>query len=97
MAKQYQKVKAIFKPCRMDDLREFLIPLIGEIFEFQYMWIADCGQFEGQWVLTTRDDRFQGHWVPECDLEILECLEQKTIFAVHKHSWGGDSVTIAIQ
>ncbi len=69
--KQFKKVMAYFKPIRTDDLRPELIPLIGELFEWQYLYIMEEDhQFSGVWALNTQDRRFN-YWVPEFDLEIV--------------------------
>jgi len=70
--KQFQTITAKFQPCQkhIATLRPELVPVIGAVSEFTYVWrMDDTERFPGVWVLTTLDRRFKGYWVPEFDLE----------------------------
>lgn len=75
MVKYLKRVKAIFKPQKIDDLRPGLEDLIGEEMTFQYSWIMeDDEQFPGVWAMLCFDERFiecDCAWAPEFDLEVL--------------------------
>jgi hypothetical protein len=69
------KVLARFNPKAADDLMPKLVQVIDTETVFTYAWqMDDDDPRPGEWVLTTEDERFGGHWIPESDLVIIrEC------------------------
>jgi hypothetical protein len=63
-------ITAKFMPKRLDDVRPELVPLIGEKATWRYAGTGRHGEpYPGQHRWDTRDERFQGHWAPDEDLE----------------------------
>jgi hypothetical protein len=71
-----QKVLAAYRPKRTDDLRYGLDALIGEIAVWYVSFFQDSegNPYKGQQTFQTMDKRWDGYWVPECDLEIVRVL-----------------------
>lgn len=71
------KITAKFSPKKRDDLRECMVPLIGRIFEWEWMGTSDDDEsYPGQtrWVITRKHDdeipdEAKGRWAPFEDLE----------------------------
>lgn len=64
------KWRATFRPKRLDNLRPELVPLIGEVAEWDYAGRSgDDEPYPGQWRWNTSDARWRGKWVPDEDLE----------------------------
>jgi len=78
---QHQRVRAVFKPteAHVRKLKDGLEKFIGDEFVFYCGWIAEEDeQFPGQKIfLPEQPQNGISLWVPECDLEILEVLEDK--------------------
>lgn len=77
MKQEFQKVIAIFNPQRTDNLHDWAKKIIGEKAEFYYAWVIEDGDYTGQWALCSYDLRING-WVPECDLEIIQEVQNET-------------------
>ncbi|MED3912859.1 hypothetical protein P4597_27650 [Peribacillus simplex] len=74
MDKQFTKVRAIFKPDDLSNVRPELIKDIGKQFTFQYSWVMDeDDMYPNIWALISYDKEFSGFglWVPEFDLDII--------------------------
>ena len=67
----YERVQAIFRPKRTDDLQHSGEEHIGKTFTFQAGWIIAEGPYKGQWAFEQVDGRRYFGWVPEYDLEIV--------------------------
>jgi hypothetical protein len=67
----YKPIVARFKPARTDNLRPEIVPLIGEIFTWDYTGTSnDDEPYPGQQRWLTQDRRLN-YWVPSEDLELL--------------------------
>lgn len=68
---QFKKIVGIFDPIVQEDIRQELLSLIGEQFEFKYAWLmGEDEMFPGYWALTTQDDRCP-YWIPEFDIMVV--------------------------
>lgn len=72
------KRRAIFRPQRVDDLKNPARALIGRELCWEAVWIIEEGPYEGQWAwapIPEDEDLnprpFMG-WVPTCDLAEVE-------------------------
>ena len=78
LLQQFQKVRAVFRPRRTDDLHNNSSQYIGQEFTWTAAWMIteeDGGPYVGEWAMTLayRDDGEQPvnfGWVPSGDLEI---------------------------
>lgn len=68
---QFDRIIAIFRPRRTDDLKPELRPMIGSVLWFQASWIIEEGPYTGDWAMTplARYGDFPCGWVPLCDLD----------------------------
>lgn len=76
---QFDKVKAIFKPKRTDDLNQWVKLNIGDECIFQASWIIEEGEYKNQWAMSPdlsneNINNWNFAWCPECDLDIIEKL-----------------------
>ena len=65
--KQFDKIKATFKPKRTKDLRPSSIKYIGKQGTFEAYWIIEEGRYKGQWAMFCNKFKRLG-WVPLEDL-----------------------------
>lgn len=66
----HRTMRATFLPKRTDDLREEIRSLIGETVEWECADYGSEGEpYEGQYRWYTSDPRWEGHWVPDEDLQ----------------------------
>ena len=76
---QFDKVTAVYRPLRIDDLRPGVAEWIGHSFEWEAMWVIEDGPYEGQWAmgmdrlgLRDRGEEVPPfYWCPLCDLEVI--------------------------
>lgn len=70
---EHDKINAVFRPKRTDDLQPGCEEFVGRSGEFQAVWVIEDGPYEGQFAMwVPKDWNFEGFpavWVPECDLE----------------------------
>ena len=70
----HERVLAIFRPKRTDDLQHGSEEHIGKTYIFQAVWILEEGPYKGEWAMMPIDyipGQYFG-WVPECDLKIVK-------------------------
>lgn len=77
--KEFKRVRAVFNPPRVDNLRTDMLKYIGKEFVFERAWRMGKGDpYPKEWalLLAGEDNRreFFAYWVPEHDLELLEIL-----------------------
>ena len=73
----------IFRPKKIESVRECMLPLIGKQFEFEYAGTSDDDEmFPGQtrWVVARKhdpelDDDQIGRWLPDEDIESVNQQE----------------------
>lgn len=73
--KYLRKVRAIFNPDDLSNVRPELYEDVGKEFIFQYSWIMGMkDMYPGIWALISHEETFSGFglWVPEFDLNIIE-------------------------
>jgi len=68
--KRFDKVTAIFKPRRVDDLVPRAAEYIGKELHFSVGWKIEEGQFAGEWAMQVVEDT-PFAWIPSGDLEIV--------------------------
>jgi len=72
--KQYDKVEAIFRPKRTDDLVEGAAEWIGRKLDWSAYFKIEEGEYVGDWAMVAISMVFRPPfaWVPERDLEIIK-------------------------
>jgi len=63
---------AVFKPIRLNDLREELKPLIGKLVALETSFFQDDGEFANQQTYVLADRGYPGFWIPEEELIFLK-------------------------
>lgn len=51
----YERVRAVFRPQRTDDLQYGGEKHIGKTYTFEACWVIDEGPYEGQWAFVPVD------------------------------------------
>lgn len=73
--KAYDRVQAIFKPRRTDDLKSESLVLIGKELEYEAYWEIESGPYKGEWAMIPAREYGLiggGYWVPSGDLIIKD-------------------------
>jgi hypothetical protein len=81
----YCKVRAVFQPKRLDDLKPGIRPFIGREGIFECIWlIDDNGDYHGDHAMMIPIEWMgdnTGVWVPSCDLELIALVKPGIDFA----------------
>jgi hypothetical protein len=85
--RQFQKVRAVFRPRRTDDLHNGSAQYVGQEFTWTAAWMIteeDGGPYVGEWAMTLayREDgapNINFGWVPSGDLEATDQQEENPI------------------
>jgi hypothetical protein len=82
---QFDKVRAVFEPKRVDNLKPGAELWIGREGIFRASWLIEADEdYGGQWAMSVPRDwwdwsePYPGSWVPECDLRIIEIVSSVT-------------------
>lgn len=69
---QFQTITAEYRPVRTEDLVPGAEEFIGQVAEWQAVWIIEDGPYAGQWAMAHRGDPgWPFAWVPLCDLRLV--------------------------
>lgn len=73
----FEKITGYFKPKIMKTLRKEAVPLVGQLMDFEALWLIgedDGGPYVGQWAMRPLDrdgNWLRGiGWVPEEDIDL---------------------------